>query len=52
MARREAEDVTERIHVAALLFEQHWWLPVGSQTGIPDLALSTITTARGEDVHS
>jgi hypothetical protein len=28
------------------------WLPVGSQTGIPDLALWTITTARGEDVHS
>ena len=26
-------------------------LPVGSQTGIPGLALSTITTARGEDVH-
>jgi hypothetical protein len=45
MARREAEDATERIHVAALL-------PVGSQTGIPDLALSTITTARGQDVHS
>ena len=51
-ARRGAEDSTEGIDVAALLWEQDWWLPVGSQTDIPDLALWTITTARGEDVHS